>query len=151
MPDNSAIITPIHALDTYAVRHPVLRPGRPVETCAMGGDERPDTIHLGAFDPLSKQLVGVATLLVENSPYFPELKGAQLRGMAVLQSHHRKGIGAQLVNALEKIARERADQVIWMNARVSAQAFYTALGYQEIGPEFEIAPIGPHYVMYRNL
>jgi len=117
----------------------------------MSGDHRQDTIHLGAFDLVDDQLVGVATLLVENSPYFPGLIGAQLRGMAVLPSHHRKGIGAELVRALEEIARQRKDEILWMNARVSAQPFYNALGYKEIGPVFEIDPIGPHYVMYRSL
>ena len=151
MQENTIEIRPISALDTYVVRHPVLRPGRPLETCAMGGDHRQDTIHLGAFDLVDDQLVGVATLLVENSPYFPGLIGAQLRGMAVLPSHHRKGIGAELVRALEEIARQRKDEILWMNARVSAQPFYTALGYKEIGPLFEIDPIGPHYVMYRSL
>ncbi|MGA1386394.1 MAG: GNAT family N-acetyltransferase [Flavobacteriaceae bacterium] len=151
MQDNTMKIRTISALDTYVVRHPVLRPGRPIETCAMGGDDREDTIHLGAFDVVNDQLVGVATLLVENSPYFPGQKGAQLRGMAVLPSHHRKGIGAELVKALEDLARHRKDEILWMNARVSAQLFYRALGYKEIGPVFDIDRIGPHYVMYRSL
>ena len=151
MQDKTTEIRTIRALETYVVRHPVLRPGRPLETCAMGGDDRHDTIHLGAFDVVNNQLIGVATLLVENSPYFLGLKGAQLRGMAVLPSHHRKGIGAELVRALEEIARQRHDQILWMNARVSAQLFYTTLGYKEIGPVFEIDSIGPHYVMYRSL
>ena len=64
MQDNTMKIRTISALDTYVVRHPVLRPGRPRETCAMGGDDREDTIHLGAYGVVNDQLVGVATLLV---------------------------------------------------------------------------------------
>lgn len=42
-------------------------------------------------------------------------------------------------------------EVLWCNARVGALGFYLRLGFATIGEEFEIAGIGPHFVMWRDL
>ncbi|GAL68931.1 hypothetical protein JCM19301_2950 [Jejuia pallidilutea] len=42
-------IMQICAKETYPVRHPVLRTGKPIETCAFNGDDLPSTMHIGLF------------------------------------------------------------------------------------------------------
>ena len=70
------------------MRHPVLRAGRPVETCAMPGDDAEDTFHLGLFD--AENLIGVVTFMNAAKPQFTG-KQYQLRGMAVLEAYQGKG------------------------------------------------------------
>jgi hypothetical protein len=36
---------------------------------------------------------------------------------------------------------------VWCNARTPAVGFYEKLGFSTIGEEFELPPIGPHYLM----
>ena len=40
-------IKEIHFQETFEVRHPVLREGRPIETCFFDGDELETTKHFG--------------------------------------------------------------------------------------------------------
>ena len=40
---------------------------------------------------------------------------------------------------------------MWCNARKGAVWFYQRLGFVTVSEEFEIAPIGPHYVMEIDL
>ena len=74
------------------MRHPVLRNGLPLESCAFDRDEDSKTIHLAAY--LENKAVGVLTLL-------PNSKDVQLRGMAVLTHHQGEGIGKQLLAKAE--------------------------------------------------
>ena len=50
----------ITALDTYSVRHPVLREGKPLESCHFEGDNLQSTIHLGLY--INCALIGVVSL-----------------------------------------------------------------------------------------
>jgi len=47
--------------------------------------------------------------------------------------------------------RAHGGRLLWCNARVVALGFYERLGFVTEGPEFDIHPIGPHYVMTRQL
>jgi GNAT superfamily N-acetyltransferase len=147
-------IKEIKALETYGVRHPVLRVGRPLEECAMEGDDLETTFHLGAFD--EQRHVGVATFLKSSAVDSP-LESAshhsyyQLRGMGVIPNHQGKGIGKQLiVTGVEKLKVKKVD-VLWFNARILAVPFYEKLGFVTIGPTFEVEHVGTHYKMYKKL
>lgn len=135
--------------ETYVVRHPVLRVGKPVESCKLEGDENPTTFHLGAY--MDGQLVGVVSMLIQEYSGQSHQKSYQLRGMAVLASKQGRGIGAQLIAAAEEEVTNRGGDFIWMNARLKAVNFYTSLGYTIDSPLFEIEKIGPHYVMVKEL
>ena len=134
--------------DTIAVRHPVLRKGRPREDCYFSGDENAGTFHLGVFD--ENKLVGVATF-IENKYSGLTGKQIQLRGMAVLENYQGKGMGAQLLKKAEELILGKNIHIIWCNARIIAVPFYEKLGFQKISEPFEIAPIGIHFVMYKKL
>ena len=54
------MINKINYLDTFSVRHPVLRAGKNVETCLFDGDNLESTTHFGYF--LHNQLVGVVSI-----------------------------------------------------------------------------------------
>ena len=93
------IIKEIKALETYGVRHPVLRPGRPLEDCALAEDDLETTFHLGAYE--SGRHIGVATFLISDATEAPiKIENAmyyQLRGMGVLPDQQGKGVGKLLM------------------------------------------------------
>ena len=127
----------------------MLRQGRPIEDCIFEGDLDPNTIHLGAF--IDKKLVGVLSAYQKNNPAFTVSKSYQIRGVAVLTTAHRKGIGRALMDHIEKILEQRKIDLIWLNARITALDFYKALAYHQKGNAFEIEGIGTHYCFYKTL
>nr|WP_321222132.1 GNAT family N-acetyltransferase [uncultured Psychroserpens sp.] len=142
-------ILEISAEETYAVRHPILRKGRPIADCKFENDELNTTIHLGIFK--ANQLVGVATLLKTTNPLFNEDKQYQLRGMAVLENFQGQQLGAQLLKYGEQLLKQINITRLWFNARETAINFYKNNNYVIVGQPFEINEIGTHYVMTKVL
>lgn len=142
-------IKKISAEKTHAIRHPMLRQGRPIEDCVFDGDKDPKTIHLGAF--IENKLVGVLSAYQKNTTVFDVKESYQIRGVAVLTTAHRKGIGRALMANIEHQLKQRKIDLIWLNARITAVDFYTALAYQQKGNAFEIEGIGTHYCFYKIL
>jgi len=143
------IIREITALETFSVRHPVLRAGKPVESCHFDGDNLDSTKHFGWFE--NDILAGIVTVLENQSGNFSDVKQFQLRGMAVLENYQKKGIGEKLVLAAENYSKSQNGNLIWFNAREIAIGFYEKCGYKKAGNLFEIPGVGPHYIMYKIL
>lgn len=140
----------IPASQTYLVRQPVLRPGRPLSECIFEGDLSPETFHLGYFK--DENLLGVASFMKKQNPMFLQPFQYQLRGMAVLTDLKGKGIGAALLNAGEaEIQKLNASVLLWFNARNYAVGFYKKFGYQTKGTEFDVPGVCPHIVMFQQL
>ncbi|ALM49676.1 acetyltransferase [Flavobacterium psychrophilum] len=134
---------------TFAVRLPVLRPGKPVESCVFDGDDLPTTVHFGIFE--DENLIGVISVFKANTNLLPQNNQFQIRGMAVLDSHQKIGLGDRLVKAAEDYIISQNADAIWFNAREIAVGFYKKMGYEIIGTPFTIGDIGVHHVMYRLL
>lgn len=147
-------ITIITAQDAYPVRHSELRKGKPIESCAFEGDLLEQTLHIGAF--IDQKIVGVASFMYKpvelgTVPNKKESYEMQLRGMAVLQAYHQKGIGANVLKFGEETLKKRNFSGIWMNARIKAIGFYEKLGYYLHGSEFLIEGVGIHYKMSKKI
>jgi GNAT superfamily N-acetyltransferase len=142
-------IKEISSLDTFPIRHSVLRAGKPIESCRFTGDDLESTKHFGLLE--NKVLAGIITVLESRSELFGPEKQFQFRGMAVLAEHQKKGFGEQLLAAAENYARSKNGLLIWMNAREAAVGFYEQNGYKKAGNLFEIPGVGPHYMMYKSL
>ena len=142
-------IKEIDAIETYSVRHPVLRKGRPISDCAFEGDNLNTTFHLGIY--YANVLVGVATFLVNSNTSFLENPQYQLRGMAILENFQKKGYGEHLLKAGEHIVQSKNVSRIWFNAREIAVSFYQRLDYKIVGDVFHIPNIGNHYIMTKTL
>lgn len=138
-------IKKINAVATHAVRHAILRKGKPRSTCFFEGDALPQTIHLGAF--ADERLLGVLSIYESSHNEFSEKVQNQLRGMAVLENFQGKGIGKILLEAAEKEISKRGPVRIWFNARVNAVPFYQHSNYQCVGERFFISEVGEHYLM----
>lgn len=74
----------------------------------------------------------------------------QLRQMAVANDYQQQGVGSDIVEFAEAQAIRAGYKTLMMHARNVAQGFYTKLGYQTVGPEFEEVGI-PHYEMRKSL
>ncbi|MCG2460506.1 GNAT family N-acetyltransferase [Flavobacteriaceae bacterium F89] len=147
--DTGLQINSISAAETYPIRQPVLRPGKPLASCVFDGDDFPTTFHLGGF--YKNRLVAVATFMEHNQLDHKSKIAVQVRGMAVLKEYQGRGFGKLLLNFGEKLLLDRRIKTVWMNAREIAVPFYKNCGYNTIGKAFIIPGIGIHFVMLKNL
>jgi ribosomal protein S18 acetylase RimI-like enzyme len=143
------VVKKITALETYPVRHQVLRKGKPIETCTFDGDNDATTMHFGLYE--NEKIIGIVSIYLANNHIFTDEMQFQIRGMAVLENFQGKGFGKQLILASENFCEEKKATLIWFNARDKAIPFYEKLGYESIGEAFEIPNIGIHFVMYKKI
>lgn len=138
----------IKAEETWPVRHPVLRAGRPLEDVYMEADEKESTFHLGVF--YNQNIVAIASFMEDSHPDFSGVQ-SRLRGMAVLPEFRKKGLAELLLTKGEALLKERGRTLLWFNARIVALSFYKNLGYEIVGDEFDIPKVGPHFRMKKSL
>jgi predicted GNAT family N-acyltransferase len=132
--------------EILALRHAVLRPGRPRATAHFDGDDEATTVHLAAA--LGGDVVGCCTLLPRPHDGRP---GWQLRGMATRADLARRGIGTAVLAAADEVVREHGGDLLWCNARLAAVPFYASAGWRVVSDEFDVPGIGPHHVMVKEL
>jgi predicted GNAT family N-acyltransferase len=95
----------------------------------------------------SGELVGSARLLPEAGD---ELR--QVRQVVVAPSAHGRGIGRELMSAIEHVAAEQGADELWLNARHTAFGFYEALGWRFSGESFVSELTGiPHREMRKRV
>jgi ribosomal protein S18 acetylase RimI-like enzyme len=143
------LIKEISAQETFIVRHPVLRKAKPLESCAFDGDNLETTHHFGLFE--NSNLTGIISLFIKTNPIFAENSQFQIRGMAIVESHQKKGFGEALVKHCEEYCISNQTDLIWFNARTAAVGFYKKMGYKVEGNPFDIPEVGEHYLMYKKL
>ena len=142
------------------LRTRILRPGW-VDRLATYDQDETVAVHVAAYRAGDSEPHGVGTVYAEPPPdanrdeipadaYAP---GAawRLRGMATSEEARGSGLGRVVLEECFAIVREADGRVLWCNARVGAIPFYRRLGLACVGPEFDIPPIGPHYVMWRRV
>lgn len=91
------------------------------------------------------KVIGVARL------QFNTETEAQIRYMAVVKEQERKGIGRQLVNALEERAHSSRCTTIVLDAREPAVAFYRKLGYKLVEKSYLLFAEIQHFRMLKQL
>lgn len=142
-------VQPVPLAGILALRHAVLRPGRPPETARFDGDDDADTVHLAAVLDGSGEVIGCATLM--RRPFAGE-PAWQLRGMATRADLVRRGVGTAVLRAAEALAGARGGApLLWCNARLAAVPFYARAGWEVVSDAFDIPGIGPHRVMVRRV
>ena len=142
-------IRTISTIQTFEIRHPILRAGQSLESCKFIGDDNDKTLHFGAYD--EGNLIGVLSCYINNGTHFNQGRNYQIRGVAVVQKLQQKGIGKALMLHAEKVLKTKVCDHVWLNARVIAKSFYTKLDYLEIGTVFEVPIIGTHQCFYKKL
>jgi putative N-acetyltransferase (TIGR04045 family) len=79
-----------------------------------------------------------------------DARTSQIGRMAVAPSHRRSGVGAQVIELLERLAVLRGIGDIVCNVQRPAVPFFQRRGYLEEGAEFLDEGV-PHVVMRKNL
>jgi predicted GNAT family N-acyltransferase len=139
----------IDSKDTLELRSIVLREGRPLEECHFENDDKDQTFHLGAF--IDEKLVSVASFYLEKHPELPGDYHYRLRGMATAQDFRGQGLSSALLRTAFPLIKKNSVNLVWCNARSSATGFYHKVGFELVGEEFDIAGVGPHYMMFINI
>nr|WP_314896315.1 GNAT family N-acetyltransferase [uncultured Flavobacterium sp.] len=142
-------IKKIAALETFPVRHPVLRADKSIDSCHFDGDNLETTSHFGLFD--KNNIIGVISIFEAKNNLFAAEKQYQIRGMAVLKQYQKKGFGEKLILNSEKHCMDQKANLIWFNARKEAIGFYEKMEYQVKGLPFEILGVGEHVVMFKKM
>jgi len=96
-------------------------------------DELEDTtFHFAAFK--NNNIIGVGRLQIETD------LSARIRYMAIAQEFRKQGIGSNLLEKIEDIARKENVKTCWLLARDTAASFYLKNNYQMKGvAESELA------------
>jgi len=90
-------------------------------------------------------VIGVARLQFNNH------NEAQIRYMAVANSHQNRGIGRALIERLEAHAASLNYKIMTLDARDAATGFYTKLGYATIKDSYLLFDEIQHYRMEKKL
>lgn len=91
------------------------------------------------------KVVGVARL------HLVSKEESQIRYMAVIEPHRRKGLATMMLESLEAIARQEGVKRVILNARKSATNFYENLDYVVTGDAPEIFGQIPHVQMCKTV
>jgi predicted GNAT family N-acyltransferase len=120
----------------------VVEQGVPAEIEIDGRDDEAE--HAVLFDDEDPaRAVATARLLT--------VQGVGIVGrVAVRRDRRRRGLGAEVMAAIEQRARELGLPLLELHAQLGAQAFYAALGYQAYGDTYLEADI-PHVSMRKVL
>lgn len=129
-------------LESIELRHQVLRKPLGLSFSKTELETEKDQIHLAAY--YKSVLAGILLLVPVNEN---ELK---MRQVAVSPQLQGKGIGKILVAYSEFFAKNKGFNKIGLHARVTAQAFYTAIGYKPVGDLFQEVGM-PHIKMIKKI
>jgi predicted GNAT family N-acyltransferase len=142
-------ISKVDAEKVRALRHSELRKGQDFSTTSYLKDYEEDTFHMACI--VDEKIVTCATFYPEKSSKLKSDNTYRLRGMATDSDFQRKGYATDLMNESFKELKNRDCDMVWCNARLVAVDFYKSSGFKITGEIFDIAEIGPHYYMYKEI
>jgi len=115
----------------------------------FAGDDARDTLHVAILQ--GGEPVAVASVMREATERIAAPGQWRVRGMATAPALRGRGMGTLLLAALEQHARARHGAVLWCLARPAARPLYERAGLAAVGAQFELAQIGPHVLMVKQL
>jgi predicted GNAT family N-acyltransferase len=142
-------IRKVDAKKVRPLRHSELRKGQGVSTTSYLKDYEADTFHMAYI--VDEKIVTCASYYPEKSIKIKSNRAYRLRGMATDSNFQRKGYASDLIAESFKELKKRDCDMVWCNARLGAVDFYKSVGFKIIGEIFDIAEIGPHYYMYKEI
>ncbi len=143
-------VRPVGAPEGQALRMAVLRPWQSPGEAMYEREGDPATAHYAALGG-QDEVLAVGSVMEEVNPREPHEGDWRVRGMATEPELRGRGLGKLVLGALEEHAAKRGGRRLWCNARTGARAFYEREGWSVEGEEFEIAGIGPHFMMVKTL
>ncbi|KAI1777499.1 GCN5-like N-acetyltransferase [Hypoxylon cercidicola] len=135
-------VRPISPAETYALRHAVLWPDKPLSYVQLPDDLNGQ--HFGAFTNSPEELVSIISLFIDDSG------AARFRKFATASEWQGKGIGSALLKYTIEAAVKLGATRIWCDARQSALGFYRRFGMSGEGAVFFKSEV-PYLRMSRPL
>ena len=142
-------INKVDAEKIRSLRHSELRKGQDFSTTSYLKDYEEGTFHMACS--VDDKTVTCATFYPEKSMKIKSDNAYRLRGMATDSNFQRKGYASDLMEESFKELTKRDCDMVWCNARLVAVDFYKSSGFKITGEIFDIAEIGPHYYMYKEI
>ena len=142
-------ITKVDAEKVRPLRHSELRKGQDFSTTSYLEDYEAATFHMACI--VDEKIVTCASFYPEKSLKIKSDNAYRLRGMATDSNFQRKGYATDLMNESFRELKNRDCDMVWCNARLVAVDFYKSSGFKITGEIFDIAEIGPHYYMYKEI
>ena len=142
-------INKVDAEKIRPLRHAELRKGQDFSATSYPKDYEEGTFHMACI--ANDKPVTCATFYPERSIKIKSDNAYRLRGMATDSNFQRKGYASGLMEESFKELTKRDCYMAWCNARLVAVPFYKSVGFKIIGDLFDIAGIGPHYYMYKEI
>ena len=129
----------------YNLRYEILRKpwAQPVGSERDEGEET--SIHRMIIDEETRYAIAVGRL------QFNSIHEAQIRYMAVADDLQGKGLGRQIISALEDVARGKSIQRIILSARENALQFYKNNGYEIMKKTHLLFGEIQHWLMEKEL
>ena len=131
------------------LRYSELRKGQDFSTTSYLKDYEESTFHIACI--VDDKIVTCATFYPEESIKIKSNNAYRLRGMATHSNFQRKGYATDLMSESFKELKKKDCDMVWCNARLIAVNFYKSVGFKITGEIFDIAEIGPHYYMYKEI
>ena len=129
----------------YNLRYEVLRkPWKQPRGSERDGEEK-SSIHRMIIDEETGDAIAVGRL------QFNSIHEAQIRYMAVADKFQGKGLGSQIISALEDVARGKGIQQIILSARENALQFYKNNGYEIVKKTHLLFGEIQHWLMRKDL
>ena len=142
-------IRKVDAKKIRPLRHAELRKGQDFSTTSYIEDYEAGTFHMACI--VDEKIVTCASYYPEKSIKIKSNRAYRLRGMATDSNFQRKGYASDLIAESFKELKKRDCDMVWCNARLGAVDFYKSVGFKITGDLFDIAEIGPHYYMYKEI
>ena len=142
-------IRKVDAKKVRPLRHAELRKGQDFSTTSYIEDYEAGTFHMACI--VDEKIVTCASYYPEKSIKIKSNRAYRLRGMATDSNFQRKGYASDLMEESFKELKKRDCDMVWCNARLGAVDFYKSVGFKIIGEIFDIAEIGPHYYMNKEI
>ena len=142
-------IRKVDAKKVRSLRHSELRKDQDFSTTSYLKDYEKSTFHMACI--VDDKTVTCATFYPEKSTKIKSENAYRLRGMATDSQFKRKGYASNLMAESFKELKKIDCDMVWCNARLVAVDFYQSVGFKITGDLFDIAEIGPHYYMYKEI
>jgi N-acetylglutamate synthase-like GNAT family acetyltransferase len=137
--------TPEEFKKYYDLRYEMLRKPWGQPPGSERDKEEETSIHRMIIDNKTVNVLAVGRL------QFNSTHEAQIRYMAVSDDFQGKGLGSQIVSALEDVAREKGIQRIILSARENALQFYKNNGYEIVKKTHLLFGKIQHWLMKKEL
>jgi len=139
--------------DVLSVRYRVFVDEQGVDPDLEVDEHEETSTHVVAYD--GGEPVGAARLRAKEPESEHEEKidtgeTAKIERVAVVAPRREEGIGREIMDVVETEAREQGFTEAALHSQTRAAGFYEALGYEQVGGEFEEAGI-PHVAMWKSL